>query len=60
MQYPIVFTAVEDWLKVVAPYLVLAGCIEVMKTALSYGHPVVALACKRYSRQYLEFVEYTY
>ena len=54
LQDPVVFAAVEDWLKVVAPHLVLTGCIEAMKTALSSGHPVVALACKRCSRQHLD------
>ena len=42
----------------VVPHLVLTGCIEAMKIALSSGHPVVALACKRCSRQYLDHGEY--
>ena len=40
-----------------APHLVLAGCIEAIKKVLSSGHSVVALACKRHSRQYLDLVE---
>ena len=42
-------------MKVVAPNLVLTGCIEAIKTALSSAHPVVAL---RFSRQYLDHREY--
>ena len=42
----------------VAPHLVLADYTEVMKTALSSGHPMVALACKRCSRQYLDSEQY--
>ena len=37
----------KECLQVLAPHLVLTGCIEVMKTALSSGYPVVALASKR-------------
>ena len=40
-----------------ARYLVLTGCIEAMKTALSSGSEVVTLACKRCSRQYLDHGE---
>ena len=58
LQHPVVFAAIEGWLKVVVPYLVLAGCIKVMKTVLLSGRPVVALACKRCSRQYLDSGEY--
>ena len=53
LQDPVVFAAVKDWLQVVAPHLVLIDCIEAIKTALSSGHPVVALDCKRCSRQHL-------
>ena len=42
----------------VAPHLVLTGHIEVMKTALSSGFPVASLACKSYSRQYLDHKKY--
>ena len=56
----IVFVAFDDWLKVVAPHLVLAGCIEAMKTALSSYHTMVALAYKRCSRQHLDSVYYAY
>ena len=42
----------------VVPHLILTGGIEVMKTSLYYNHPVVALACKRCSRQYLDHGEY--
>ena len=52
------FIIVEDWLKVLAPHLVLAICIEVINTALSSGCPGVALACNRCSRQYLDHGEY--
>ena len=38
--------------------LVLAGFIEAARIALSSGFPVVALACKRWSRQYLDSGEY--
>ena len=44
LQDPIVFAAVEDWLKVVAPHLVLTGCMEAMETVLSSCGPLVALA----------------
>ena len=63
--------AVEDWLQVVAPnlilieasgckwwHLILIGCIEAIKIYLSSGHPVIALACKRYSRKHLDYREY--
>ena len=53
-----VLDAIEDWLEVVAPQLVLTGYIEAMKTALSSGRPVVVLACKRYSKQHLDHREY--
>ena len=47
------FAAIEDWLQVVTPHYVLAGCIEAIHTALFLsGRPVVALTCKRCSRQY--------
>ena len=52
-------TAIEDWLKVVALNLVLTGYIAAIKIALSSDHPAVALACKKYSRQYLDYGEYT-
>ena len=42
----------------VVPHLVLMGCIQAIKTALSSGHAVVVLACKIYSRQYLDHAEY--
>ena len=58
MQYPDIFAAVKDWLQVVVPHLVLTGCIKVMKTALSSGHLVVALAFKRCSSQHLDHGEY--
>ena len=54
MQDPIVFDAEKDWLQEVAPHLVLTNCMEAMKIALSSGYPVVALACKKSSRQYLD------
>ena len=41
------------------PHLVLTGCIEAMKTALFYSYLVVAVAYKRYNRQYLDHGEYT-
>ena len=44
LQNPVVFAAVEDWLKVVVPHLALTGCIETMRTSLSCGHTGVALA----------------
>ena len=50
---------VEDWLKMVAPHLALADYIEAIKGLLSYGHPVVALTCKKYNRQLLDLGEYT-
>ena len=50
LQEPIVFTAIEDWLKVVVPHLVLAGCTEAINTTLPSGHTMVALTCKRCSR----------
>ena len=55
LQDPNAFVAIEHWLKVVAPHLVLKGFIEATKTALSSAHPVVALACKRCSRKYLDY-----
>ena len=58
LQDPGVFAAMNDWLQVVVPHLVLTDCMEAMKTALSSGHQVVALACKRCSRQYLDHGEY--
>ena len=58
LQDPIVFATVEDWLQVVAPHLVLTDCMEAMKTAMSSGRPVVALAYKRCGRQHLEHGEY--
>ena len=51
LQDPVIFSAVTDWLQVIACHLVFTGCIEEIKTALSSGHPVVALACKRHRRQ---------
>ena len=50
LQNPVVFAAVKDWLQVVAPHLILTGYLEATKTILSSGHPMVALACKRYTR----------
>ena len=40
----------------VVPQLVLVGCIEAMKTTLSSGCPMVAVACKRHRRQHLESI----
>ena len=45
---PFCFAAVEDCLKVEAPHLVLADYVEAMKVSLFSGHPVVALAFKRF------------
>ena len=42
----------------VAPHLVLTDYIEAMKSALSSSHPVVAMACKKFSRQHLDHREY--
>ena len=57
--YIVIFIAViENWLKVMMPQLVLTGCIEAMKTALSSGNPVVILTCKRCSRQHLDDEKY--
>ena len=47
-------------MQVVAPHLVLIGCIEVIKTDLSSGKSVVALTCKRCSRQHLDHEEYAH
>ena len=58
LQDPVALGAVKDWPKVVVPYLVLADCIEAIKFSLSYGHSLVALACKRYSKQYLNLGDY--
>ena len=60
VQDAVVFDAVEDWLKIVTPHLVLADCVEAMKTSLSSDHPVVALAYKGCSRQHLDHEEYAY
>ena len=57
LQNPVVFSAIEDWLKVVASHLVLADCIDAIKAALSSRHSEVALACKRCSRQHLNHRE---
>ena len=54
LQDPIGFTALENWLQMVAPHLVLTGSMEAVKIALSSGFPVVSLDCKRYGRQYLD------
>ena len=54
MHGPVIFGADKDWLLVVAPYLVMIDCVEAMKIALSSGCPVVALACKRCSKQHLD------
>ena len=43
---PVVFSAIEDLLKVIVPYSVLIDWFEAMKTALSSSHLVVALDCK--------------
>ena len=59
LQDPVFFATIIDFLKLVAPHLVLTGCIEAMKTALTFGHPVVALACNRYSRQHWDHKQYT-
>ena len=58
LQDPVAFAAVTDWLQVVPPHLVLTDSIEAIKTALFSGHPVVALACKRCSRQQLDHGKY--
>ena len=58
LQDPVVFSDVEDWLQVLLPHLVLMGWLKAIKMVLSFGHPVVALACKRYSRQYLDHGDY--
>ena len=58
LQDPIILAAMKDWLQVVAPHLVLTNCMGAIKTALPFGHSVVALACKRCSRQYLDHGEY--
>ena len=58
LQNPVVFSAVKDWLQMVALHLVLTDCIEAMKTAFSYCCPVVALACKSRSSQHLDQGEY--
>ena len=42
----------------VVSHLILAGCIEAMKTGLSTVYTVVALDCKRYSKQYLDHRKY--
>ena len=42
----------------VGPHLVLTGCIEAIKIALSSGCPMVAMACKRCSRKYLDHKNY--
>ena len=39
----VVFVAVEDWLKVLVPHLVLNDYTEAIKFSLSSGHPMVAL-----------------
>ena len=41
----------------VAPQFVLAECIVAIKSSLTSGYPVVALACKRCSKQYSNFGE---
>ena len=56
----VVYRAVEDWLKVVAPCLVLTDCIQAMQVSLSYSCLVVDLACKRCNRQHLDIVEYAF
>ena len=55
---PVVFSAVKDLLKVVEPHLDLTDYVEALKTPLSFGYLVVALACKRYSRKHLNLQEY--
>ena len=47
LQDLIVSVFVKYWLKVVVPRLVLADCIEEIKTVLSSGYSVVSPACKR-------------
>ena len=54
----IVFGAVKYCLKVVVCHLILADCIKAMKDLLSLGCPVVALACKRCNRKYLDSRKY--
>ena len=58
LQDLVVFAAMKDCLQMVVPHLVLTDCMGAIKTALSSGHPVVALACKRCSRQHLDHGEY--
>ena len=58
LQDLVVSAAVEDWLKVLLPHLILTGCIEAIKAVLFSGCPVVSLACKRCSRQYLYHGKY--
>ena len=54
LQDHIAFGAVKEWLQVVVPHLVLIDCIEAIKSPLSFSHPIVALACKRCSKQDLD------
>ena len=56
LQDPVISAAIVDWLKVLGPHLVLADCIEAMKSCLSSSHPLVVLACERCSRQYLDWI----
>ena len=42
----------------VAPFLMLEDCFEAMKSSLSSGRPMVALARKRCNGQYLDLGEY--
>ena len=53
LKNPVIFVAMENWLQVVAPHLVITCCIKAIKTALSSGHLVAALDSKRRSRQHL-------
>ena len=41
------------------PHLFLTDCVEAIKSSLSSGNPMVALACRRCSRQYLDLVDYS-
>ena len=47
-------------MQVVAPHLVLTGCIEIMKTSLSSSPPGVALAYNICSRQHLDHRKYAH
>ena len=40
---PVIFSTIEDWVKIVAPHLLLVEYIEAMKKSLSSGYTVIAL-----------------